>query len=108
MIHTTRPAGRFLQNHREAETRGVVVIPTIQFFKSENDHDNFIQYLPSNLERPWHSSGLVGVHVEKLKEALCAISSGTGQLIGEHPICLRNMITLLFHRFYLSLWYSRS
>jgi hypothetical protein len=59
------------------------VIPTVQFFKTESDHDNFLQYLPSNLETPWHYSGLIGVHVEKIKEALCAISSGTELQSGE-------------------------
>jgi hypothetical protein len=72
-----------LQNQREAESRRVTVIPTIQFFKTENDHDNFLQYLPSKIEIPWHYSGLIGVHVEKIKEALCAISSGNEQHIGE-------------------------
>jgi hypothetical protein len=64
--------------------RRVTVIPTVQFFKTENDHDNFRQYLPPNLEIPWHYSGLIGVHVAKIKEALCAISCGSEQQMGEH------------------------
>ena len=66
---------RLQENRNEADDHDVIVTPTVQFFKSETDYEKRMQYLPSQIEKPWHKSGLVGIHVDEVKKALRAVIS---------------------------------
>ena len=58
------------ETQKEADERWVIVIPTFQFYKSEIDYQKRLQFLPSQIKSPWHRSGLIGIHIEEVKEAL--------------------------------------
>ena len=71
----SRHADFLQEKRREADERGVIVVPTLQFYKSESHFQHRDQYLPGRLNQPWHTSGLLGIHINEVKQALREIIS---------------------------------
>jgi hypothetical protein len=68
-----------LQTAEDDDLRKIKAFPTTQFYKAESD----TQYFPSDADdllRPWHETGLIGVHFEIVEAALRAISPSPGTL----------------------------